>query len=388
MAGLGCFGPSFLMGLDYFTSETSASSSFGVLITLSLIVYSTICHVDYCFPSCPLVSLSSSYFVLYFFSRSIIIPVQMVVLLAGVVGTPLGGLLADYCQTCQENVKDLHGYDEEEENEGDSLEQNELGDVVVVVDYESSTTSSPPASLLPSTDGYGREDIESVDNITKNTHTNDVYTNINRSHPNSHNINNSVSNGVNDSAPGSNGLIDHCSDHPLSDPLLSQQHLFEHHHHHQSKQQHVSFSHTKEPLSSINTTTFTNFRQLKIMMMIVAASTLSATICLCSTYWVTSREVFMLCVTGGCTLVFLCNPAVRILCHVLSCLSTSICCRCCTFLLLQVLLVSLFDMFCLFLFVVCVCRTLHLTMTASLIPPFHSHLSFISITILLHIALK
>ena len=285
-------------------------------------------------------SVSSTYFVLHFFSCCIVIPLQMVVLLAGVVGTPLGGLLADYCQTCHENVQDLHGYDDEEENEGDSVEQHELGDVVVVVDYESSTTSSSPASLLPSTDGYGREDIVSVDNITKSTNANDVYTNINRSHPNSHNINNSVSNGVNDSTPGSNGLVDHCSDHPLSDPLLSEQHFFEHHHH-QSKQQHVSFSHTKEPLSSINTTTLTNFRQLKIMMMIVAASTLSATICLCSTYWVTSREVFMLCVTGGCTLVFLCNPAVRILCHVLSCLSTSICCRCCSFLLLQVLLVCL-----------------------------------------------
>ena len=130
-------------------------------------------------------SVSSTYFVLHFFSCCIVIPLQMVVLLAGVVGTPLGGLLADYCQTCHENVQDLHGYDDEEENEGDSVEQHELGDVVVVVDYESSTTSSSPASLLPSTDGYGREDIVSVDNITKSTNANDVYTNINRSHPNS-----------------------------------------------------------------------------------------------------------------------------------------------------------------------------------------------------------
>ena len=50
LCGLGTFGSAFLMGLGYFDSETAASSTFGIVVCL-----------------------------------------------AGVVGTPLGGLLLDFC---------------------------------------------------------------------------------------------------------------------------------------------------------------------------------------------------------------------------------------------------------------------------------------------------
>ena len=306
MAGLGCFGPSFLMGLEYFTSETSASSSFGVLISPSFVDFTVICLVLSPSPW----FRSSLPFVITFFC--IISPAQMVVLLAGIVGTPVGGLLADYCQTCQDySVRDLHGSDEgdnEEEEDSSAVTQNDLGDIVVVVDLESSTSSSSPAPLLPSSsDRHCRDCGVGMGDVATSTRTDDVYANVNS---NSNNYHNNNANGTNDSVTDSSGLIDCCSSHPSSDPLISEQQIIEQH----ISGPHVSFSNTEPSPSTPSTAaTTTTFRQLKIMMMIVAASTFSATVCLCSTYWVTSRELFMLLVTVGCMLVFLCNPAVSML---------------------------------------------------------------------------
>ena len=47
------------------------------------------------------------------------------------------------------------------------------------------------------------------------------------------------------------------------------------------------------------------------MMGIVSLSTLAATFSLCGTYWSADRLSFLLLVTGGCLLVFLCNPAIN-----------------------------------------------------------------------------
>jgi hypothetical protein len=52
-------------------------------------------------------------------------------------------------------------------------------------------------------------------------------------------------------------------------------------------------------------------RSLRVMMGIVALSTLCATACLCGTYWSADRLSFLLLVTAGCLLIFLCNPAIN-----------------------------------------------------------------------------
>ena len=340
------------MGLGYFASETSASTSFGVtlpshlylvpplsfpstLLTLSPILPPFfLYHLSTLPNSCPISfpksfphsfphSFPNSFPLHSLPAFCIISSLQMVVLLAGVLGTPAGGLLADYCQNCQEYVPVPRESDNDDNHEY-AEERDDLGDVVVVVDLESSTSSSSspsspssPQPLLSSpSDGHYRDRVvglgDTITSTTTSTGTNKdgVYANVNRGYPNGNDINHNA-NGVNNIVSDSIGLIHGCSDlPPSSDPLISEQEIFEQ----RTSGQHVSFSNNENNDSSpTTTTTTTNFHQLKIMMMIVAVSTFSATICLCSTYWVTSRVLFMLLVTGGCMLVFLCNPAVRAL---------------------------------------------------------------------------
>lgn len=66
LCGLGTFGSAFLMGLGYFDSETAASSTFGIVVCL-----------------------------------------------AGVIGTPLGGLLLDFCIKNSESKSATLSHDQE-----------------------------------------------------------------------------------------------------------------------------------------------------------------------------------------------------------------------------------------------------------------------------------
>jgi MFS family permease len=154
-AGLGCFGPSFLMGLELFDTEPAAASSFGAIV-----------------------------------------------LLAGVIGTPLGGVLADACQSC------ARAWD------------------VPADDMRDDMTTTTTATKSSSSGGHG------------------------------------------DGSEMQSG-----SDESILPAT---------------------------------------YRSIQAMMALVATFIFAAAVCLCTTYVATERDTFLLLVTAGCTLIFMCNPAINL----------------------------------------------------------------------------
>jgi hypothetical protein len=255
LVGLGTFGSSFLMGLSYFDSETEASSMFGLLVSV-----------------------------------------------AGIVGTPLGGMLVD--ATTQGGKGDSSSC---------SVGSNSVS-VTASVPLSSSSLSPLSPPLSPSSVEAGSVFDTSDGNTrairTESTPVPPVDGDNTKCHgaEGDHALTDKKDDGRTANARTINSLTN--MDPSRTATECTNSGGKDSHHHRLQQQENES---EKQQNAEANCHAEDNkYFIIRTTSTLVAASSALGTSCLVLVYFVHPKALFLLLMTVGCMFIFLCNPAINI----------------------------------------------------------------------------